>query len=71
MAKPWKDRTDEELADEAQVGFRGQGAIVEIARRLREELVRQQRATNWLTIALVFFAVVQTTIFIAQVLRRQ
>jgi hypothetical protein len=31
----WKDMKDSALADEAQVGLRGQGAIVEMMRRLK------------------------------------
>ena|SRR5262249_33264328 len=34
-AKPWKDWTDDELADAAQQGLHGQGAPVEAMRRLR------------------------------------
>lgn len=46
---------DKKWPDEAQTGFRGQGAIVEIMRRVRDALLRQQRATKWLTWALVNF----------------
>jgi hypothetical protein len=35
-AKPWNKWTEEELADEAQAGLRGQGAVVEIMRRLKQ-----------------------------------
>jgi hypothetical protein len=31
----WKDMKDSALADEAQIGLRGQGAIVEMMRRLK------------------------------------
>jgi hypothetical protein len=34
VVKPWKDWTDEELAGEAEIGRRGQGAVVESTRRL-------------------------------------
>jgi hypothetical protein len=34
--KPWKEWTDTELADEAQQGVRGQGAVIEMMRRLRD-----------------------------------
>ncbi len=57
--KPWSEQTDEELANHANTGMGGQGAIVEALRRHRVELVKQQRATNLLTWALALFAVLQ------------
>ena len=57
----WSDEdkwTDEKLADEAQVGRRGQGAIVEMLRRLREALLEQQRSANRLTWVILFLTVV-------------
>ena len=60
--KPWEDWTDEELANEAQSGVRGQGANVEAIRRLREAVRREQHATTILTWVLVVFAVIQTAV---------
>jgi len=77
MNKPWTDWTDAELADEAQTGLRGQGAVVETLRRHREALVKQQestnrlqRTTNLLTWALIVFALVTVTLMVLQVVRR-
>ena len=58
MPKEWKDRTDDELTNEAQTGLRGQGATVEMMRRLRDALTIQQRATNRLTVWLIVLTVV-------------
>ena len=59
-AKPWKDWTDDELADAAQQGMTGQGAQVEAMRRLKESIVtfsgssdRYSRRMLWLTIVLL------------------
>jgi len=61
----WENRTDEQLAQEADAGLRGQGAVVETMHRLRETLVEQQKSTNCLTwvilgctVALVFLTCV-------------
>lgn len=67
--KRWRDWTDEELANEAQTEFRGQAAIVEMMRCVRDFLAKQQRATNWLTVALVVFAVVQAILTAVQIVR--
>jgi hypothetical protein len=57
-AKPWKDWTDDELADAAQQGMYGQGAQVEAMRRLRTTIEvfsdssdRYSRRMLWLTLA--------------------
>ena len=60
--KPWEDWADEELANEAQAGVRGQGATVEAIRRLREAVRKEQRATTILTWVLVGFAVIQAAL---------
>ncbi len=73
MNKSWQDWPDHELVDEAQRGLRGQGAVVEMMRRLRDALVAQQWATNRLTRVLVVFAFVQaclTALQIVWILRR-
>lgn len=36
MAKDWKSKSDEELANEANSGMAGQGAVVEMSRRMRD-----------------------------------
>jgi hypothetical protein len=66
LRKPWKDWTDDELAEEAQTGTRGQGAIVEASRRLRESFsafsVSSDKYSRWmlcLTIVLTVLTVVQ------------
>ena len=45
----WEDRTDKQLAQEADAGMRGQGPVVEAMCRLRNVLAEQQRSTNRLT----------------------
>jgi len=56
----WENSTDEQLAKEADAGLRGQGPVVIMMGRLRDELVKQQKSTNrltkvilWCTVALV------------------
>ena len=58
MASKWEELSDNELADAANRGLGGQGAVVESNRRLRVELVKQQESTNRLTWALVWFTLV-------------
>jgi len=62
----WQDRTDDNLVEEAQTGLRGQGAVVEMMRRLKNSLVEQQKSTNrltWgialLTVALLILALIE------------
>ena len=45
----WENKTDNELADEANAGLRGQGALVEMSRRLRESNLAAKNATTRLT----------------------
>jgi len=45
----WENRTDEQLAQEADAGLRGQGPVVIIMGRLRDALVNQQKSTNHLS----------------------
>lgn len=55
MEKPWKDWVDEELANEAQKGLTGQGAQVEMMRRLRDAMLAQLEGSNrpaWVGIGL-------------------
>jgi hypothetical protein len=65
-AKPWKDWTDDELADAAQQGMYGQGAQVEAMRRLRTTIEvfsdssdRYSRRMLWLTIVLLLLTLIQ------------
>lgn len=67
MQPPWEEWEDEALADAAQRGFSGQGAIGEAIRRPREAVVREQQATTVLTWVLVVFALIQTALFIIQI----
>jgi hypothetical protein len=71
MGKEWKDWTDEELANEAQAGVRGQGALVEAMRRLRDGSIEQQNTANrlatkiyWLTWAMLAAVVVQIALMV-------
>lgn len=59
--RAWKDWRDDELADEAQTGVRGQGAVVEALRRLRE-------STNRLTWALIVLTIVMVILMVVQIL---
>ena len=47
MEKEWKDWTETELIEEAQRGAQGQGATIEMLRRIA--LVAQQKTTTRLT----------------------
>lgn len=49
----FKKATDEELIQEAQTGFRGQGAVVESMVRLRNSIERLNRTTSNYSIALI------------------
>jgi predicted transcriptional regulator len=57
--KSWKDWTDAELTDEAQQGLRGQGAAVEMARRLKDSNNRLTWVNVALTAAARIVAIVQ------------
>ncbi len=67
MVNEWQKKTDDELVDEAQTGLRGQGAAVEMTRRLRDSLVKQLKATNRLTkwIRVLTFSLLVITAVIA------
>jgi hypothetical protein len=60
MPKPWEDWKDKELVEEAQQGLRGQGALVEMMRRLKG-------STTYLSWVMVGLAVVQVIVAIVQV----
>jgi hypothetical protein len=66
-SKPWREWADDDLADEAQEGLRGQGALVEALRRHREELVNQQRSTNVLTWVLIVLGILMIVLVGVQI----
>jgi hypothetical protein len=57
--KAWKELTDTELADEAQHGLRGQGAGVEMMRRLKDSNNRLTFVNILLALAALVVAIVQ------------
>ena len=66
MNKPWSEWTNTELADEAQTGLRGQGAVVEMMSRLKKATDNLNRSTTilfviniGLTIVIVILAITQ------------
>ena len=79
--KPWEEWNWGELVAEAQIGLRGQGAVVESNRRMvvatdgmNAAATNQQQKTNdltntirWLTWVLVGFGVVQLVLLGVQV----
>ncbi len=69
----WSDEdkwTDEKLAIEAQEGLRGQGAVVEMMRRLRDAIVKQQRSTNWLTWVIIGLTIVLVIVGVFPLLKQ-
>jgi hypothetical protein len=61
--KPWKEWNDAELVDEAQQGLRGQGAAVEMTRRLKDSNNRLTYVNVVLTLAALVVAIVQASGF--------
>jgi len=69
MSNNWREKTDDELAQDAYRGDTSQGAVVEMMRRLKDALEEQSRSTRritaltWalviLTAALILLALVQ------------
>ncbi len=55
MATRWENMTDDELTEEAQTGLRGQGATIEMLRRIAR--VAQQNTTRRLTWVVVICTV--------------
>ena len=51
------ERTDDEHVEAADYQFHGLGSVVQMTRRLRDAMVRQQKATNWLAIVIVVLTV--------------
>ncbi len=58
---PWEkgplERTDDEHVEAADYQFHGLGSVVQMTRRLRDAMVRQQKATNWLAIGIFVLTV--------------
>lgn len=68
---------DNELVDEAQVGLRGQGAVVEAMNRLKDSVIKQSESTNKLNKRLLYFTIaifgltaLQVFLLIMQLFRR-
>jgi hypothetical protein len=59
IQKPWNEWADAELADEAQQGLRGQGAVVEMMRRLKDSNNRLTYMSIAVTLAALVVAIVQ------------
>jgi hypothetical protein len=64
MSINWPEQTDEQLANEAQTGLRGQGAVVESNRRLRNTIaaLRESTATQASTLIRLTWAIVALTL---------
>ena len=58
----WSEQTDEELIAEAPTGRRGQGAVVEANRRLRNSIDALRRSNDWYSGAIVFLTFVLTVL---------
>lgn len=58
MPTDWQNLPDDELADVANRGLSGQGAIVESMRRLKVALHKEERAIKRLTFVLVVLTVI-------------
>ncbi len=67
MPDEWRQMTDDQLAQRADDGLRGQGPVIESMRRLRETLHEEEVAikhlTKWL-VGLTWVLVVLTVIII-------
>jgi hypothetical protein len=68
MTDKWQNLDDEKLANVADQGLRGQGAVVESMRRLKVALHREERAIKWLTVILVVLTVVLVVLTVFLVL---
>jgi hypothetical protein len=62
----WTDKTDDELAEDAQTGLRGQGAIVEALRRHRSTLEKLDRSSSRLACVGLVVAIVGIVVAILQ-----
>jgi hypothetical protein len=73
MTQDFQHNTEQELIHEAQHGLRGQGAVVEMQRRLKNVVEEQTKATVkldrrmfWLTVVGIVLAAIQTIPLIMQ-----
>ena len=64
----WADRSDADLVTEAQTGLRGQGALVEMMRRLKDTLDKQNRVNTCLTYTIIALMIVQIGVAAYQIL---
>ena len=64
----WADRSDADLVTEAQTGLRGQGALVEMMRRLKDTLDKQNRVNTSLTYTIIALMIVQIGVAAYQIL---
>jgi hypothetical protein len=55
----WKEWSDEDLPKEAQEGVRGQGAVVEMMRRLKDSTLWLSRVNLALALVMAIAAVIQ------------
>ena len=74
MEKPWSEWTWDELALEAQIGSRGQGAVVESSHRVVEatdklnaSTTKQQTTMNSLTYWIAGFTLLLLALAVAQI----
>lgn len=58
----WSAKKDEELVGAADAGLRGQGALVEMLRRLNNSTTRLSRVNIFLSIVVIALAVIQIVI---------
>jgi len=65
---PWANRLDADLVTEAQTGLRGQGALVEMMRRLKDTLDKQNRVNTCLTYTIIGLMIVQIAVAAYQIL---
>ena len=71
MSNKQRDKADDELVQEADHGLRGQGALVEMMRRLKDALLEQGKSTEritTLTQVLVWFTGVMIILAVVQIL---
>ena len=71
----FKAMNDDELAADANLGLRGQGATVEMMRRLREAMIQAEQSTSALnnrmlgyTRAMLALAILQALLVLAQMM---
>jgi hypothetical protein len=68
IPKPWKDWTDDELAREAEIGSRGQGAVVESTRRLRDRVDAFSASSDKYSARMLWLNIILTVLTLVQVI---